>query len=194
MLKKNLLISIFSIFVLAYSSLGWTSSAVEGTYLIDGKLKATVKVPGLFSLSASLSELELFGEAFYFNPDGSFSEELLAIQGTWEESGSNFTVNIDLDALLAELEERYKILGEVTKYSFTGKLLSNGNITGKAALNLNVSMPLGSATLTGTVSISGTFTGTEVVPAPSSPQKSGSSRSLAGFIAEKLLAPIPRNR
>lgn len=173
MLKKILLISIFSIFVFAYSSLGWTSSAVEGTYLIDGKLKATVKVPGLFSLSASLNELELFGEAFYFNPDGSFSEELLAIQGTWEENGSNFTVNIDLDALLAELEERYKILGEVTNYSFTGKLLSNGNITGKAALNLNVSMPLGSATLTGTVSLSGTFAGTKIAPAPSSPHGSG---------------------
>ncbi len=194
MLKKILLISIFFLSLFAYSDHAWASSTVEGAYLIDGKLKATAKIPGLFSLSTSLNLLPVFGEAFHFNSDGSFFEDLLKLNGTWEESESNFTVNIDLDALLAELEEKYGIQGEVTKYSFTGKLQSNGNVTGKIAINLNAFIPLGTATLTGTVNLSGTFTGTAVASTSSSPQESGESRSLAGFIAEKLLGPIPQRR
>jgi hypothetical protein len=194
MRKRVLLISIFILSVLAPFQLARAASpSLEGTWLIDGKLKATAKIPGLLNVSASLSDLRFFGEVFFLNADQSFSEGLLKLTGTWAQNGTSFTVEADLDALLAELAQ-YGIQGEVMNYTYEGKVQSSGKMTGKITLNLNVAIPVGAATLTGTVTISGTFTGTKGLSLVSLSEAGGSSPgfgSLASFIAERLLSPIP---
>jgi hypothetical protein len=195
MTKRVLLISIFFVSVLASFQVARAASPLfEGTWLVDGKLKATAKIPGLFNVSASLSNLRFFGEVFHFNGDQSFSEDLFGLKGAWEPSGSGFTVLLDADALVAELAQ-YGIQAEITNDACSGKVQSNGKMTGKMTLNLNAAIPAGAGTLTGTVTISGTFTGTEDLSVVSLSEAGGSSPgfgSLASFIAERLLSPIPR--
>lgn len=194
MVKRVLLISIFSLSILASFQLVSAASPpvpVEGMWLVAGKLNATAKFPALVTVSASLSNLRAFGEVFSFNADKSFSEDLFGLVGTWEQNESSFTVQIDLDALLKELEQ-FGIRGEISKYAFSGKVQNNGKMTGKIILNLDLTtIP---PVLSGTMTLSGTFTGTAGPTVLTLSERSSPTarfHSLASFIAERLLSPIP---
>ncbi len=179
-----LIVSIVLLSMMAISNRSWAASPApdlsDTTYDIKGKLTLKINFPDLISLTATLPQVYNFGEVFYFYGDGTFEDALItALLGfsdsvdvpTWEQDGSTFLVDLtplsdSIEAMLSELDiSGFSISSEPTKDpSFSGKVASNGNISGNINLGWDITIEgeLDSepVTIDGTLSLTLKFTGT----------------------------------
>jgi hypothetical protein len=134
--------------------------AVEGTWNVQEKIKVKASIQG-HSQSAS----ETFPDRFTFINDGSF--EMIDMDGTWSQQGSNFIVNLDQDSISSYFEDNLSeelgldVSVDVTNMIFIGKVQKNGTIKGSFKLNMNFDIE-DYDELQGTVTASATFTGTRI--------------------------------
>lgn len=169
-----------------------SSSLSDTGWQISGNFTASIKFTNLVELTVKLPKLETFqstfgaGEVFYFHDDGTFEDLLLSLlpmlasntgidipPPTWSQNGLNFVIDVTdfSDAVAEAIQSMLGDLGTVTPQpakdpSFSGKVDSKGaSISGKMAVNYNISTVLGSGTpVAGTLSLAMTFKGT---PLPS---------------------------
>lgn len=130
---------------------------LEGTWAIDGKMKAKLNVPAFLNLSLTLTNLAALGESFIFNSDGTFVDGFGLLAGDWSQSGANFTVDLDFTDIIASLNDLGLSATEKPGATFSGKIQKNGTIKGK----FKVGFDLESSGMTGTLAISGNFVGTK---------------------------------
>jgi len=179
-----LIISIVLLSMMAISNRSWAASTVpdlsDTTYDIKGKLTLKINFPDLISLTATLPQVYNFGEVFYFYGDQTFEDELITVLlgvsdsvdlPTWDQNGSTFLVDLtplsdSISATLSELDTSgFSISSEPTKDpSFSGKIASNGNISGNINLGWDITIEgdtdLGPVTVDGTLTVTLKFTGT----------------------------------
>lgn len=177
----------------------------ETVWKISGNFTAAIKFPNYVELSVKLPKLETLwnnfgiGEAFSFNGDGTFEDLMLSFlpmlasnlevpMPTWEQNGSNFTIDVTgfslalADALQNALGNIATIDGTPSKTpTFSGKVDSKGaSISGKLAINYDISIELGELGLTpidGTLSLTMTFKGTRLMPGAASARAAFESAS-----------------
>jgi|GEM_PF-3330912 len=130
--------------------------SVEGTWDIKGKMKVKVSLQG-----QSETVIDNVPDEFTFFNDGSF--EMIDVDGTWNQQGSAFFINLDPDSLSGYFEDglseetELDISVDVTNMVFTGTVQKNGTIKGSFKLNMN--FDLEDYGLHGTVTATATYTG-----------------------------------
>lgn len=130
--------------------------AVEGTWDIIGKMKVKVSLQG-----HSQTVTETAPDEFTFYNDGSF--EMIDMDGTWSQEGSNFVINLDPDSISSYFEDNLSaetgldVSVDVINMSFTGKVQKNGTI--KGSLKANMNFVIEDYDLHGTISASISYTG-----------------------------------
>ena len=207
MLKRMLIISVVLFSMVAISNRSWAASTVpdlsDTTYDIKGKLTAKINFPNLISITATLPQVYNFGETFSFYDDGTFEDALItALLGfsdsidlpTWEQTGSNFTVDLtplsdSLSAMLSGLDiPGFTVTGEPSSSpTITGKVASNGNISGNINLGWDITIEdtdLG-LSIDGTLSITLKFTGT--------PEEEGAAGKVSRSLSKSSKASVPLN-
>ena len=184
----------------------------DGAYRIDtGKLSIKLQIPSVLAGKASVPNFRKVIEKtglngqMVFMPAG--QEDNLVIEfpplpvigsfsltGTWTlpPGSSKFTADVIKDedvqetvALLNQLSGRQDVTAQLTKNSFTGKVLANGKVKCAFSSEILLSLPPVSLTL----SLSGNLAGSEVTP----DQGGLAIQSLGAFVADlvKELRPRP---
>lgn len=134
-------------------------NSVEGTWNVRGKMKVKVSLQG-----QSETVIDNVPDEFTFFSDGSF--EMIDMDGTWSQQGSNFVINLDPDSISSYFEDSFSeeigldISVDVTNMVFTGKVQKNGTIKGSFKFNMNFDIE--DYDLQGTVTASAIFTGTRI--------------------------------
>jgi hypothetical protein len=124
-----------------------------------------------------------FGNAFTFNPDGSF--HMYDWSGTWTQSGSAFTIDLSYEDIKRYFEFHFGRLGytvEVTDVStlLTGKENMNDTISGKHALAMDLSHDYNDVPIK--ITLDSTFTGRRVQETPASTVKGGPLKGAKSLI------------
>jgi hypothetical protein len=160
------------------------ASSPVGTWAVAGNMNVVAKFPGIISSTTALNAKTL-GMQVTYGEDKSFGSSLLGLSGTWEQTGNK--VNIDLTqwidglkaTVLSILPENTVI--DVSRSSFTARIVSDKKMIGKIKLIINAVVPAGS-TLGGTtlgkdvrgrITISGALSNTPALPAASGARASG---------------------
>jgi hypothetical protein len=161
--------------------------AVEGTWDIKGKMKVKVSLQ-----NQSDTVIDNVPDEFTFYNDGSF--EMIDMDGTWSQQGSNFVINLDPDSISSYFEDGVSeeigvdISVDVTNMVFTGTVQKNGTIKGTFKFNMN--FDLEDYDLQGTVTASATYTGKRQAGSSSSSveeqERSEMTESIINMIEEEL--------
>lgn len=159
--------------------------AVEGTWDVQGKMKVKVSFQG-----QSQTVSDTVPDQFTFFNDGSF--EMIDMDGTWSQQGSNFVINIDPDSISSYFEDNLggelglDVSVDVINMSFTGKVQKNGTIKGNFKVNMNFDIQ----GYEGTVTASANYTGTRLETSSSSSvkkqERSQLTESILNMIKEEL--------
>lgn len=135
-------------------SVAFVSSQPGGAYEMSGPIKINLKVPGIITANVSSPNMGILGGFIGLSANftgssgtpGNFVMKMdlmgtpLAISGTWTSlSTTKFKAVADLDPLIAQIIE---MGGQavVTKNTFTGTVLPNGQLKGTFGLGVNLSM------------------------------------------------------
>ena len=133
--------------------------AVEGTWDVQGKMKVKVSLEG-----HSQTVIDNAPDQFTFFSDGSF--EMIDMDGTWRQQGSNFVINLDPDSVSSYFKDGFSeelgldVSVDVTNMVFTGKVQKNGTIKGSFKVIMNFDIE--DYDLQGTVTASVNYTGTRI--------------------------------
>lgn len=149
------------------------SAAVSpvGTWDVGGTLTISVKVPRVILSTTSLNAKSL-GMTITYAEDGTVTSTLLGLGGTWTQSGS--TVNLDLSSWIDGIKSSVSSLlpagtaVNVSRASFTAKVISASKMTGNVKVIIDVVLPAGTELggvpiknqINGRVMISGALTNT----------------------------------
>jgi len=184
----------------------------DGAYRIDtGKLIIKLQIPSVLTGKASVPNFSKVIETtglngqMVFMPSGQQDNLViefpplpmigsLSLTGTWTlpAGSSKFTADVIKDedvqetvALLNQLLGRQDVTAQLTKNSFTGKVLANGKV--KCAFSLEILLGLPPVSLT--MSLSGNLAGSQATP----DQGGLAIQSLRAFVADivKELRPQP---
>jgi hypothetical protein len=163
-----------SFLAIALAMSGGARAAVpEGCYLPDGAFSASIKAPGLLSLSVSTPHMMLFNIGFLFSPDAasgtdfvmtlpmlsSLSDQLPSeLKGNWATTKPNkFSISTELDAMVEQLKA-FGLNARVTSKSFNGTVSADGSkING--SFKLGVVIPFPKPLKNATIALSGTYSG-----------------------------------
>ena len=132
----------------------FVSSQPGGAYEMSGPIKINLKVPGIITANVSSPNMAILGSFIGLSANftgssgtpGNFVMKMdlmgtpLAISGTWTStSATKFKAVADLDPLIAQIVE---MGGQavITKNTFTGTVLPNGQLKGTFGLGVNLSM------------------------------------------------------
>jgi hypothetical protein len=135
-------------------------SSIEGTWDIRGKMTIKVSIEG----EGSQSQRTPFTDEFTFYDDGYF--EMIDMDGTWSQNGTNFIVTLDPEsvsdyfAYYLEDEIGSDVYIEGTQMTFTGKKQKNGTI--KGAVKLNMDFYIDDYDISGKITVSSGYTGTQI--------------------------------
>lgn len=208
MLKRMLIVSIVLLSMMAISNRSWAASTApdlsDTIYDIKGKLTLKINFPNLISLTATLPQVNNFGEVFYFNGDGTFEDELITALlsdsvdlPTWTQNGSTFLVDLtplsdSISAMLSGLDiSGFSISSEPSRDpTFPGKIAANGNISGNINLGWNITIEGGPVPIDGTLTVTLKFTGTPsaqmVLPSSSKSSKASVPLNIKKLISDTL--------
>lgn len=135
-------------------SVAFVSSQPSGAYEMAGPIKINLKVPGIITANVSSPDMGILGSFIGLSANfsgssgtpGNFMMNMdlmgtpLAISGMWTStSATKFKAVADLDPLIAEIVE---MGGQavITKNTFTGTVLANGQLKGTFGLGVNMSL------------------------------------------------------
>ena len=209
MLRKRVVLSVLLLSgVVLISSPAWAQCpALDGTYLLGGKMTAKASSPSLVTLSLKLLNLGAFQASALFDPStvpGGFSLTIPPLSadpllsGSWAMTGcSTFAVTGILQSLIDELAQS-GIEATITSESFTGTVENDDTIKGKFNLGVTINAFV---FVTGEVSIKGSFTGVPSPPVPASStelslsdpsdQEGSKGSSILAELIMKFLMRIP---
>jgi hypothetical protein len=154
--------------------------SMEGTWDIQGKMTIKVNIKGY----GSETQRTNFTDEFIFDGDGDFS--MTDMDGTWSQNGSNFIVSLDPESVSDYFADNlsdeigYDVSVEVTQMSFIGKKQKNGTI--KGTIKLNLTFYIDDYDISGDVTVSTSYTGTQVSTQSISSMKENKASPMPGFI------------
>ena len=135
-------------------TVAFVSSQPSGAYEMSGPIKINLKVPGTITANVSSPNMGILGGFIGLSANFSGSSDVpgnfamnmdllgtpLAISGMWTStSATKFKADADLAPLIAQIQE---MGGQavVTKNTFTGTVLPNGQLKGTFGLGVNISL------------------------------------------------------
>lgn len=177
-------------------------NSIQGIWLIGGNARITTNFPNICQMNLNFPNVGLVSEIFCYNADKTFTDEWLAMDGTWTETSTGFTVN--LKAWMEELRQQVEctfsevipdVSVTVTKQLFKGVVMSNKASSGTAEVDLLVTSK--SLMLTGTVIFKATLTGVKLADEAAAAAAAASTakdlkgpKAVAGALAERLFYPL----
>ena len=207
MFKKIVLISILFLLLITFYTPSWAAApatSVVGDWMIDGTMKVVLTVKKdsspFVNIVSDFRDLAAMGEIFTFTDNGTskeFADGLNYLVGPWSQNGKNFSVDLQIETLVAKVQETMPgvtATKQVGSY-FKGVILKNGQIKGKFNNVINIS---GSSSTTdsegsditgSTMSISGNFTGSSTLNKNAFQIK---AKSLAQTVRENILNILQR--
>lgn len=135
-------------------SVAFTTSQPDGAYQMSGPISIKLNIPGIIKANVSSPNMGILGSFIGLSANfsgasgepGNFAMNMdllgapLAITGTWSAtSGNNFKVVADLDSFIAQIQEMGGT-ATITKNTFTGKVLPNGQLKGAFGLGAKIGL------------------------------------------------------
>ncbi len=167
MLRKLTTILIVVLSTIAFADLAWPS--VEGTWIMQGKLSVTVRIPGAGAGTAKSN----FEDTFEFQPGGFFTMKNwhrigVVANDTWTQIKNKFTVNLDSQAVADYWEwvlnsQGYDVAVTPQTFAFTGTEQKDGTLKGKLKAKMNIFF--NATRKNGSATISATFVGARAIGA-----------------------------
>jgi hypothetical protein len=188
---------------------GVRAAEPQGIYSTSGPMALRLNVPGIINISVRSPDVGvlggLLGFAFEFNPPANAQNNFvmtvnnpldsstpIKLHGSWSMlTASRFRVEMNFQDLAAMIEQRGGKVA-ITRNSFTGRVLANGDIKGAYALGVRIS--IGGSTIR--LRLSGSYIGKpgltassqigEVGLSPGRSPLSATSITMEQFIADLL--------
>ena len=177
MFKKIVFISILFLLLITFYTPSWAAApetSLAGDWMIDGTMKVVLNLKSSSSpfvnIVTDFRDLAAIGEIFTFTDNGTskeFTDGLNYLVGPWSQNGKNFSVDLQIETLVAKLQETMPGVTAEKKVGsyFKGLILKNGQIKGKFNTVINISGSSSTTSSEGsditgsTMTISGNFTG-----------------------------------
>ena len=158
--------------------------SMEGAWDVQGKMTIKVSIKGYGSETQRTS----FADEFIFDGNGDFS--MIDMDGTWIQNGSSFIVSLDpksvsdyfADNLSDEIGSDVSV--EVTQMSFIGKKQKNGTI--KGTIKLNLTFNIDDYDISGNVSVSTSYKGTQISTQSMSSMKEDKRSEMPEYILNTI--------